>query len=70
MPKKATHVNRDLGGRQRITVELDNSSADKLEGIITVLNNHRLRRVSISQVVRAALKHFHENGDWSSAAPF
>lgn len=67
MPKKTEtpRIGADL--RIRITIELDSGHAEQVEEIAHMLNCGSNRKAGISQVIRAAIRHFHAHGNWGTA---
>jgi hypothetical protein len=66
MPKPQHDVPLSTDGRRRITVDLSGSAAVDLQYVIDLLNSHG-KPVSMSQVIRAALAFFREQGDYGLA---
>jgi hypothetical protein len=66
MAKAQADVPISLDGRRRITVDLSGSAAVDLQYVLDMLNSNG-KPVSMSQVIRAALAFFREQGDYGLA---
>lgn len=64
MAKPQADVPISLDGRRRITVDLSHGAAVDLQYILDLVNASG-RPVSMSQVIRAAIAFFREDGDYT-----